>query len=586
MARQKYWRSIIDDAALALCIAAILAIGWTVRDWPMLSVMHLPDTDDAMRLQQIRDWLAGQSFRDVSQHRLGSAGLIMHWSRLPDLVPAGLIAQLTPYWGAGRASLITVILWPSILFAGALFLIARIARVIDPAIARTAIIVAAVSYPATTLFLPGRIDHHGLQIVLLLVIVRALMARAGHVSGAVIGFAACASLVIGLETAPFLLIAAILVWAGWTIGRPGRQLLGFGLAIGLGLAFAKIIFAPDGWTYPACDGFTQSAWQTAQLASFAPVILALGGAFTTSPRTRIAASGLIGLGGAAIAWPVAHGCATPYGGVDPLLARLWLNNVGEAQSLLTAPAGVAFGYVGLLVVGTFASLCCAYRRPRITWAGIIGLQLASLALCFLQLRGAYVGAILAAPALAAAIAAARARGSAWLAGAWLGSAGMLYPIAAQAVTIGSPPPAPASAITNDGAACTSPAMMAALNQLPTGTVVAPIDLGAYAIAATRHRLIAAPYHRNNAGNAAMLRFFLSDSDAAHRIAALLGIDYVVICPGGLATLGPTIHNDPRRLIGQLAAGNPPAWLHPVRIGATRGEIFAVRHGLSNAPLPH
>ena len=67
---------------------------------------------------------------------------------------------------------IGVILWKVIptfatLFAGlgaALFLIARIARSIGgPAIARTAVIVAAIAYPVTTIFLPGRIDHHGLQ---------------------------------------------------------------------------------------------------------------------------------------------------------------------------------------------------------------------------------------------------------------------------------------------------------------------------------------------------------------------------------------------------------------------------------------
>ncbi|OYY69949.1 hypothetical protein [Sphingomonas sp. 28-63-12] len=582
MGRQRYWRSIAGDTALAVAIATILAIVWTWRDWPMLSQLHLPDTDDVMRLQQIRDWLAGQSFRDVSQHRLGPSGLAMHWSRLPDLVPGAIIAELAPMLGRAHAELAAVILWPSLLFAAALLLTGRIARVIDPAIARTAIIVAAIAYPVTTLFMPGRIDHHGFQIVLLLVMVRALVARPGHASGAIIGLAACASLVIGLETAPFILAAGLLVWIAWAAGRPGAQLLGFGLALGLGLGFARIVFAPDGWGFPACDGFTRIAWQSAQYASFAPVILAVAGARMVSSRHRIAASGLIALAGAAILFPIARGCASPYGAVDPLLARLWLDNVGEAQSMLAAPADIAFGYVGLLAVGLLASLGCAHRRPSLAWAMVIGFQLVSLALCFLQLRGAYAGAILAAPALAAVITAARARGTGWLAGAWLGSAGMLYPLAAQAFV---PAPAAPDIGTIGGQDCTGPAVMTALARLPTGTVIAPIDLGAYAIAATRHRLIAAPYHRNNAGNAAMYRFFLSPADRARTIAAGLGADYVLFCPAGFATLDPGLARAPNRLIGQLLQGRPPGWLHPIGgdIGASR--IFAVERGLSSPPKP-
>lgn len=559
MARRGYWRSIIGDGAVAIAIAAVLTLAWAWRDWGNLSQLHLPDTDDAMRLQQIRDWLGGQPFRDVSQHRLGINGLTMHWSRLPDLVPAAMIAQLTPALGAARAEMVAVIAWPALLFTTALVLIGRIARALDPAIARTAIIVAAIGYPVTTLFMPGRIDHHGLQIVLLLVIVRMLLIPPGRfadpLSAAVIGIASCASLVIGLETAPFMLVAALIIWTRWAIGGSGAQLMNYGLALGLSLAFARIILAPDGWAYPACDGFTGIAWQAAQGASFAPIILALFGSATGSPRDRVAASGLIALAAAAVLVPTARPCLNPYGGVDPLLARLWLNNVGEAQSLLTAPIDVSLGYMGLLVIGLVASLGCAWRRRSLIWAMIIAFQLTALLLCLVQLRGAYGGAILAAPALAAVITAARRHGPAWLAGAWIGSAGMMYPIAAQALATKPAAPAPATD-THAAVGCTSPAMIAALAKLPPGTVIAPIDLGAYAIAGTKHRVIAAPYHRNNAGNAAMYRFFLNDPDAARAIAMTVRADYVILCdPAPLGRPADT-------LVGQLAGGHAPPWLVP------------------------
>ena len=41
------------------------------------------DPDDVMRLLEVRDWLRGQSWFDVVQHRMNlPAGLSMHWSRL------------------------------------------------------------------------------------------------------------------------------------------------------------------------------------------------------------------------------------------------------------------------------------------------------------------------------------------------------------------------------------------------------------------------------------------------------------------------------------------------------------------------
>ena len=56
---------------LAVALAALFTLAWIWRDWANLSILRLPDTDDAMRLQQIRDWLGGQGWSDLSQHRLG-----------------------------------------------------------------------------------------------------------------------------------------------------------------------------------------------------------------------------------------------------------------------------------------------------------------------------------------------------------------------------------------------------------------------------------------------------------------------------------------------------------------------------------
>ena len=56
-----------------------------------LTAETLPDTDDAMRLVQVRSFLSGQGWFDLHQARFDPpAGYDSHWSRLIDAGLAGL----------------------------------------------------------------------------------------------------------------------------------------------------------------------------------------------------------------------------------------------------------------------------------------------------------------------------------------------------------------------------------------------------------------------------------------------------------------------------------------------------------------
>lgn len=511
------------DALIASLLALVLGIVWTWQDWAQLSALHLPDTDDVVRLQQIRDWLAGQAFADVLQHRL-AGGLAMHWSRLPDLVPGALIALLTPLVGQHGAEVAAVIAWPVLLFAAALTLVARIARELRVE-ATTATAVAAIAYPATTLFLPGRIDHHGLQMVLLLGAVLAQLRPASGGAGVAGGLLAAASLTIGLETVPLFAVLGLAAVAAWVTSQPGAatRLQGLGIGALVGLAAAKGIFATSDWGYPACDGFTGQAWRAAVALAPVPLLLAMLDKRLIGPRVRTGAALLIGGAGGAVALIISPGCLSPYGSVDPTMARLWLAQVGEAQGVFAAPVGTAIGYVGAMLVG----IGCALWQWRATrdrrWGTLVACLVAALLVTIDALRGAYAGALLAAPALAAAIAGERSRGALRLAGAWLLSAGMLWPLAADALT-----PAPVTIAATRGD-CVSPAMLDALTTLPRDTVMAPVDAGAYLLSGTRQKVLAAPYHRNDAGNLAAYAFYLGDGATAARTARRWHADYALRC---------------------------------------------------------
>src|SRR6202163_3762006 len=91
-------------------------------------VFDAMSTDDAMRLVEVRDLIAGPGWFDLMQHRLDPPGVSMHWSRVIDAPLVALIVMLRPLTGAAGAEAVTLILWPALLFGAALLLVAAIAR--------------------------------------------------------------------------------------------------------------------------------------------------------------------------------------------------------------------------------------------------------------------------------------------------------------------------------------------------------------------------------------------------------------------------------------------------------------------------
>lgn len=548
------------DLIVAILLAGVLTLGWTLSGWGEIARLRLPDTDDAMRLQQVRDWLGGQRFADLAQHRLGAPpGLAMHWSRLADLAPAAIIAAIDPLTGRHGAEIGAVIAWPALLFAAMLVLLTSIARGMG-APGPVAVVIAALAYPATTIFMPGRIDHHGLQLVLLLVAVRGAISPGGARAGAAAGLASAAGLAVGMEHAPLLALVGVAIVVRWVRGERDAQarLAGYAVALTGALAAAGLLLRTDGWEYPACDGFTATLWRAAQSGALAPLILALAGTRVHDGRARLIAALLVGAAVAVAALAMSPACLRPYGAVDPRLSRLWLAHVAEAQSAFAAPPALALGYAGLAVTGCIATLYRLSVVRDVRWAILAALQCAALAMTCHQLRGAYAAAALGVPGLAAMVGAARARGVAFALPAWIAAAGLAYPVAASAIARA---PSPAS---RAGAGCPRDAILARLATLPPGRLLAPIDLGAYAVAATPHRVIAAPYHRNTAGNRLFYAAFLGPPEGARAALGHWGVTYLVDCPSSFAELGPPPRGS---LLAALREGSPPAWLRALPGGA-------------------
>src|SRR6202000_3295322 len=65
--------------------------------------------------------------------------------------------------------------------------------------------------------------------------------------------------------------------------------------------------------------------------------------------------------------------------------------------------------------------------------------------------------------------------------------------------------------------CQSLSTIASLKALPKGRVMATIDLGPAILAETDHEVFAAPYHRNNDGNLAMLKLMVAQPASAEQM---------------------------------------------------------------------
>lgn len=89
----------------------------------------VPDNDDLLRLQQVRDLIAGQAWFNVDQARmLTPEGGEMHWSRLPDIFLASIIYVTQPLLGQTHAEMLAMSVWPLVLLTWTLAMLVTVLR--------------------------------------------------------------------------------------------------------------------------------------------------------------------------------------------------------------------------------------------------------------------------------------------------------------------------------------------------------------------------------------------------------------------------------------------------------------------------
>jgi hypothetical protein len=529
----------------------------------------LEDNDDAMRVLQVRDWINGQAWFDVSQHRLNPPeGGDMHWSRLADLLLAALMAPLMAMFGPDLGAKYAAFWTPIVAGVIYVWVSARTATSLGGTKAFLPGIVLAASAPAAlSYFLPGRVDHHGLQMTLIAAAIWGLMVCTPK-SSFWAGVAIAAGIAIGLEALPMQIVLIAWVAARW--GLQGQEIkdqtagFGFGFAIAI-VSFFILTVPAAKWNLPVNDAIGRGY----VVLGCAGGLLLAGTAFLSSRAKLIGrfgalvAIGLIVLSGITLFPEI---IVPPYGNVDPLLLRLWLNNVNETQPLYSSKLSRILGmatFPALAVMGAMIAVFLTKDKERDKWilATLAILVAAGLAI-FWQSRTVGLATALSGIVSAGIVARAAERFN-WRVA--LGFGLIVNPIIPGLIGAGVVQyfePKEKRFVTGGGDTCANTPYFKALTDVKPSLVVAPIDMGARILMSTPHRVLAAPYHRNNKGNLGAYQIFLLPQAQAKVRALTLGAGYVAICKRS-AEVTILSREAPRGLMSDLEAGRIPDWLTPL-----------------------
>jgi len=567
----RHWRWLVLLWWLAVC-------GYMLVDrWGAIRGFSLGDTDDNLRMLQVRALLEGQGWYDLRQYRLNPpVGADVHWSRLADLPIAGLKLALTPFVGgpvAEKAAVAMAPLLPMLVAMAALAVAAR--RLIDRRAFLIAIALIACAGSARGMWAPLRIDHHGWQLAMLAIVAMALVDPRRGRGGAILGAATAVSLTIGLEMLPFLAVAGAVTVLRWIWdGGEARRLAAYGVALAGGCAIGFLLFASHANRAAVCDALSPVWLSAMALAGAIAVMLAWA-----SPQHRgwrLAAAmlgGIVLVAAFALVWP---DCLGRLEQSSPELERLWLSKVREAMPLYRHGANTTAMVATLPVAGLIGyalMIAIHHRDPErlFAWLSIALPAAIAAGLLLWQTRAGPAAQLLSIPGATAL---------AWTAILWLarqklmlvrvlGVVGAFLVVSGLATAyltqlFPTPPNTVRQTANIANARCPTLAALRPIARQPSGNVLTFVDLGPRLVAVTHHKAIAGPYHRNGAQIIDVMRAWRGSADNARRTVERYRVDYVLICPNLSES---TIYRSeaPRGFYQQLAGGKVPAWLSPVTL---------------------
>jgi hypothetical protein len=579
-------RDVREPSFTMLLVLAWLAVAvqLLVDDWGR-TALSLSDTDDALRLVQVRAFLHGQGWFDLHEARLGPpAGYDSHWSRLIDAGLAGLFLVFNLFTGTELAERLMRAVWPVLWIVPTAIGAAALAwRIAGRGAANVVLLFVVIGLPAYQQFRPGRIDHHNVQIALaLLALAAAAWSDRLRWCAIAAGLLTGLAMAIGLEGLAFLMVAGAAPALAYALDRAGAPALqSYGLALAAGTAAGFVVsVGPDHWGRSVCDSMAVN-WMAPVVA--AGLLLAAAGRLLASNRAVVrcgALGGIVVIAAALFAAIEPRCLGGPYAMMDPALRPIWLAHVTEMQPLVSVAlktpvmgaAILAFPAVTLVAALLLTGDREVRRNPGFLLAAVAFLL--AMAMTFATAKIFNYAIWMGMPVVAAWSLHLFARFRLHSLAARTFAAILLTPAVLSAVAIAVVQAAGVDKVDDKPAErrCFQTAGYAQLARLPQGLIATDVDYGPFVLALTPHRVLGAPYHRLAAGIMAAHQAFALPPDGARQVLERNGVDYVVSC-GKHTFVGVTDAERDASLWAHLAAGEIPDWLD--KLPEQEGEAFTV-----------
>lgn len=580
------WFQLFGLWLVMACVQIVLRIN-------AIPLMEFRDPDDSMRMVEVRDFLAGQSWFDVTQYRsFAPFGAPMHWSRLVDLPIAGLILLLRPFvgehWAEVSAAVAVPLLTSAALFASVFW---AMKSVFEEKAALFCCAVLMVSPTILFQFEPLRIDHHAWQITMAALVLGGVLHRDARLGGLVAGAAMAISLRISSEGLPLAALTGGVLTLRYAMDRAEWPRLSHYIWT-LVLLSAALLLITQGWPGAGevhCDSLSKV--YLVPLACIPTTMSAGRRLLGEGSQLRRLIPASVGAGIAATVFLLADSecLAGPFSTMDPLIYSFWYKGVLEGLpiwkqsrvmgSMIVSPSLVALLGAGLAVMNE--------RQPELrrNWLSILILAGGTALISIAVMRAMGVAHLMALP------------GSVWLIIAFhnriVKFESALIRVPAMAALLLLTPVGSAGALATLFAkldADTLPKSVPVhhsdirrLNILSPHIIFAPLDLSPDILLETRHSVIGTGHHRNLKGIETVISAFLAPPDKARLIVQHTSATYLVIAPRAQETMRYTKFS-PNGLAALLVKGNAPDWLTPVDLPGTRAlMLYRIERSVPSPP---
>ena len=587
----------------------VLAIGAT----PLLDG-ELIGTDGYMRLVRVEllhetgAWFDGRIPRSNAPY-----GDTLHWTRPFDLLVLGAAWLLTPvlgfrdalFWGGSFVS-------PLLLLATGFALVWAAKPLVDKENRPLVILVFLAQLGVMAYSLPGRVDHHTLQMFLIALIVGLVtrccgvrpQVRAAVFAGIVLG--------LGLWISTEFLIMTVLtmaaIWLAWLRHGPAGSLQATGFAAGFAGSLVLALLAERPWADLLAEEYDRIS---VVFLVMALLHLAFWSAVAWAERLSRAPSRLrtrlsLSLVAAAIGGAAMYGVYPKFFGggmvdVDPEVARVFLGKIKELKPIVPVDLKT-FGFF-LFWLGS-AAICIPFSTAQAwlkrhadagpAWAFFALALGLFFALSLRHVRFAPFAGLLAVVPLTCLVVALRQRLGDIVSRSWrdasrsLATVALIFGISGVGLWLGLRPAPEDGANSAESlfAAATAGSEECEIAQIaeflerprPFGDrariIATHVDWGPELLYRTQHAVLAAPYHRNAPGILDVYRMFSAvDPAASKAIVDARGIELALLCPSPRERLFYVGEAEGVTLYQRLLEGRPPPWLAPVALPDALAERF-------------